>query len=162
MTKATSIEVQGQQYARSRFIVPASGWVLIVIFFFGRRQRKGKEEREKEKMTSTSAYEMQDNLSRRAYQRVACNYSLTGDRHCLGRDSQINHVTDMRSRREHKLDRLKSESKYAANKAPTCALPMHTKQMSSRWRGVREVSRACGVGCGRRVQPRPFWKLAKG
>jgi len=48
---------------------------------------------------------------------------------------------------ERKLDRLKTESKGATNKAPTCALTMNAPQKSSRWQGVREVSSACEVGC---------------
>jgi len=41
------------------------------------------------------------------------------------------HVTNtmMMSRREHKLDRLKGESKGVANKVPTCAVPMHASQV---------------------------------
>ena len=79
-----------------------------------------------------------------------------------GIESQIYHVTGMGSRRECKLDRLKSEYKGAAKEAPTCAVSMHAPQTSSLWRRVGEVSSACEVGCGRKVQPRPFSKVAKG
>jgi len=45
------------------------------------------------------------------------------------------HVTNtmMMSRIERKLDRLKSESKGAANEAPTRVVPMHAPQTSSHW-----------------------------
>jgi len=66
------------------------------------------------------------------------------------------------SRKERKLDRLKKESKGATNKVPTCAVPMHAPQTSSLWQWVEKVSSACEVWCWRGVQPRPFWKLAKG
>ena len=42
------------------------------------------------------------------------------------------YVTNITSHREHKLDRLKSESKGAANEAPTCAftaVPLHALQV---------------------------------
>ena len=87
-------------------------------------------------------------MGRETYQRVACSYSVLGD---TDRDSQIYHVPGMRSRRESKLDSMKSKSKGTTNKAPTCAMPMHAPQTSSSWRGMGEVSRSCEVGCGGRV-----------
>ena len=77
-------------------------------------------------------------------------------------DTQIYQATGMGSQRQRKLDLLKIEFKGAPNKAPTCAVPKHAPQTRSRWRGVGEVGSACEVRCQRRVQPGPFWKLAKG
>ena len=70
--------------------------------------------------------------------------------------------TGIRSRRDHKLDCLKSESKGAVNDAPTCVVPSHAPQTNSLWRGVGEVGSACEVGWRRRVQPRPFLKTCQG
>jgi len=74
------------------------------------------------------------------------------------------HVTKtmMMTLKERQLDRLKRKSKSAAKEAPTYVVPMHAPQTSPLWHGVGEVSSACEVGCWRKVQPRPFWKLAKG
>ena len=68
------------------------------------------------------------------------------------------HVTNtmMISQEEGKLDCLKKDFKGAAKKAPTYAVPMHAPQASCLSRGAGEVSSACEVGCGRRVQPRPL------
>ena len=66
------------------------------------------------------------------------------------------------SRKERKLDRENMNFKGATNEAPTLAVPMHAPQTNSLWQEAGEVSSACEVGCGRRVHPRPFWKLAKG
>jgi len=71
----------------------------------------------------------------------------------------IYHEIMIMSREESKLDCLKMNSRGATNEAPTYAVPMHAPQTSSLWRGVGEVGSACEVGCRRRVQPRPFWKL---
>ena len=87
----------------------------------------------------------QDRL--KTYQWVAGIYSLDDDRQCQDRNAQIYHVTGMGSQREHKLDRLKSESEGAANQAPTLAVPMHAPQTNSLWRGVGEVSSTSDVGC---------------
>jgi len=58
------------------------------------------------------------------------------------------HVTNTRmmSRGEGKLDRLKRESKGAANEAPTCAVPMHAPQTTFLWErvgGVPAEQRVC-------------------
>ena len=60
------------------------------------------------------------------------------------------------SREERKLDRLKMNPTGAANKTPTCAVPMHTPQTNSLCRGVGEVNSAGEVGCRGRVQPKPL------
>jgi len=64
--------------------------------------------------------------------RVFMDYSMTDT------ESRICHVTGVESRRERKLDSLKSEFKGAANETPTCAVSMHAPQTSSLRRGGDE------------------------
>jgi len=62
---------------------------------------------------------------------------------------------------QRKLNSLKSESKGATNKTPTCMVPAHAPQTNTLWWGVGEVRSTGELGCWRRVQPRLFCMLAK-
>jgi len=87
-SRPCGLDVLEQQYVISRFIVPASGRVLIwyiyiyiyIYIFF--ETRHGKKLREKARMISTPRYRVQDKMGREAYQRVACGDNLSNDRQC--------------------------------------------------------------------------------
>ena len=63
------------------------------------------------------------------------------------------HVIIIMSRRKRKLNRLKNDSKGAANKTPNFVVPMHAPKTNTLWSGMGEVGSVCEVMCGRRVQP---------